>query len=78
MLERLLVAIMLWSLGLGGAVQAAPSIRLISASSASAVSRTEAGGAFLRGTLWETVAARHGLDPHWLYGVALQESRRRA
>jgi hypothetical protein len=78
MFQRLLVAIMLWSLGQGGAVQAAPPIRLISASSTSAVSRTEAGGAFLRGTLWETVAARHGLDPHWLYGVALQESRRRA
>lgn len=78
MFQRLLAAIMLWSLGLGGPVQAAPPIRLISASSTSAVSRAEAGGAFLRGTLWETVAARHGLDPHWLYGVALQESRRRA
>ncbi|WP_201095718.1 transglycosylase SLT domain-containing protein [Thiocystis minor] len=30
---------------------------------------------FLRGTLWETVAARVGLDPALLYGVALQETR---
>ncbi|MBK1718612.1 transglycosylase SLT domain-containing protein [Thiocystis violacea] len=31
--------------------------------------------AFLRGTFWETVAARYGLDAELLYGVALQESR---
>ena len=30
---------------------------------------------FLHGTLWETVAARVGLDPALLYGVALQETR---
>jgi hypothetical protein len=30
---------------------------------------------FLHGTLWETVAARVGLDPLLLYGVALQETR---
>ncbi|WP_420825633.1 hypothetical protein, partial [Thiocystis minor] len=30
---------------------------------------------FLQGTLWETVAARYGLDVGLLYGVALQETR---
>ena len=32
----------------------------------------------LQGTVWETVAARHGLDPRLLYGVALQETRHAA
>lgn len=32
----------------------------------------------LEGTLWDTVARRHGLDPLLLYGVALQETRHRA
>lgn len=36
------------------------------------------GATLLHGTVWETVAARHGLNPRLLYGVALQETRHAA
>ena len=40
------------------------------------LSHPSTAGAALAGTLWETVAHRHGLAPHLLYAVALAESGR--
>jgi hypothetical protein len=42
------------------------------------VARANSDAVDLKGTRWEAVAARHGLDPLVLYAVALLESRRAA
>jgi hypothetical protein len=73
--------------------QTPPSIRLVAAAATSGAGPTsvsivrqtpsaqresEDASDLLEGTLWDSVARRHGLDPLVLYGVALQETRHRA
>lgn len=74
--------------------QTPPSIRLVAAPASSGAGLTspvssvrqtppaprepEDASGLLEGTVWDTVARRHGLDPLLLYGVALQETRHRA
>jgi hypothetical protein len=63
---------------LAPAPTALPPIKSPTADSRPTLASTAGSTTFLQGTVWAAVAARHGLDPVLLYGVALKESRRAA